>query len=253
MNALLQWVGGKRLLRKQIIPMIPADIKGYIEPFGGAAWILLAKDKWANLEVYNDLDGELTNLFRIVKYHIDALVLEMAFLISSRTFFDQMKANQGFTDIQKAARFLYLIKRSFGGMGRNYGYAVYRGGAGFTSHRNILLLAETLHERLDKVIIENKDFSDIIRIYDYKDNFFYIDPPYFKGSNLYERTPKFDHLRLAEILPKIKGRWLLSIDDRKEAYDLFGGFKIKAVQRQKGIDNISGKNRIFKELLIKNF
>lgn len=68
-KCLINWVGGKRLLRKTIAPLIPKDIKSYIEPFGGGGWVLFYKDRWADLEIYNDLDGRLVNLFRIVKYH----------------------------------------------------------------------------------------------------------------------------------------------------------------------------------------
>ena len=61
----IRWIGGKRLLRKTIAPLIPDNIQSYIEPFGGAAWVMFYKEKWADLEVYNDLDGRLVNLFRI--------------------------------------------------------------------------------------------------------------------------------------------------------------------------------------------
>ena len=69
-KSLINWVGGKRLLRKTIEPLIPKDIKSYIESFGGGGWILFYKDKWADLEIYNDLDSRLVNLFRIVKYQL---------------------------------------------------------------------------------------------------------------------------------------------------------------------------------------
>jgi len=63
MDALIGWIGGKRLLRKTISQYIPTDIQGYIEPFGGAAWMLLFKEKWGDLEVYNDLDYRLVIFF----------------------------------------------------------------------------------------------------------------------------------------------------------------------------------------------
>ena len=58
-KSLINWVGGKRLLRKVIEPLVPTDIKSYIEPFGGGAWVLFYKEKWADLEVYNDLDNNV--------------------------------------------------------------------------------------------------------------------------------------------------------------------------------------------------
>ena len=88
-KSLINWVGGKRLLRKTIEPLIPKDIVSYIEPFGGGGWILFYKDKWADLEIYNDLDSRLVNLFRIVKYHSNAFKEEYKYLLGSREMFFQ--------------------------------------------------------------------------------------------------------------------------------------------------------------------
>ena len=57
-KSLINWVGGKRLLRKTIAPLIPKDIKSYVEPFGGGAWVLFYKDKWADLR-QNEISPEI--------------------------------------------------------------------------------------------------------------------------------------------------------------------------------------------------
>ena len=73
MNSFISWVGGKKLLRKEIIKKFPKEeIEKYVEPFGGAAWVLFGKTPHSK-EVYNDINGELVNLFRMVKYHPEAL------------------------------------------------------------------------------------------------------------------------------------------------------------------------------------
>ena len=69
MDSFISWIGGKRLLRKKIIEQFPESFDRYIEVFGGAGWVLFGKDKHADMEVYNDVNGELVNLFRCVKYH----------------------------------------------------------------------------------------------------------------------------------------------------------------------------------------
>jgi DNA adenine methylase len=74
MDAVIAWIGGKRLLRKEIAKYVPQGIQGYIEPFGGAAWVMLFRERWAGLEVYNDLDNRLVNLFLQVKYHPEELI-----------------------------------------------------------------------------------------------------------------------------------------------------------------------------------
>ena len=79
MNSFISWIGGKKLLRRQILEQFPdpGTFDRYIEVFGGAAWIMFAKEQHAKLEVYNDVNGQLVNLFRVVKYHPEALQKEL--------------------------------------------------------------------------------------------------------------------------------------------------------------------------------
>lgn len=117
MNSFISWIGGKKLLRRQILEQFPdpGTFDRYIEVFGGAAWILFAKEKHAKLEVYNDINSNLVNLFRVVKYHPEALQKELNWILMSREqFFDSIQPMKGLTDIQKAARFWIAIKESFG-------------------------------------------------------------------------------------------------------------------------------------------
>ena len=125
MESFIGWIGGKRALRRAILERFPDDEVGrYIEVFGGAAWVLFAKEKKANqLEVYNDINGNLVNLFRCVKYHCGELQRELEWMLTSREqFFDCLTQYQarGLTDIQRAARFFYAVKISFGCDNRTY-------------------------------------------------------------------------------------------------------------------------------------
>jgi DNA adenine methylase len=253
---LLNWVGGKRLLRKTIAPLIPKDLISYIEPFGGGGWILFYKDRWADLEIYNDLDGRLVNLFRIVKYHPEALKEELRLLLGSREMFMQFLNAKLYTDIQRAAQFLFLITRSFGGRGETYGTVKKSAGGASKSQRNILSKIDSIHERLDKVLVENRDFEKLIKQYDHEGAFFYCDPPYTCGCG-YEvtTTEGFAHERLRDLLKNIQGRFLLSYDDSPKVRELYQGFEMIAIERLNGINNKGGdrKNKMFKELLIANY
>ncbi|MDD3012600.1 MAG: DNA adenine methylase [Candidatus Gastranaerophilales bacterium] len=253
-KSLLNWVGGKRLLRKTIEPLIPKDIQSYIEPFGGAGWVLFYKQKWADLEIYNDLDGRLVNLFRIVKYHPEALKEELKYLLGSREMFMQFMKMDGITDIQRAAKFMFLITRSFGGRGETYGTVKKSSGGASKSQGNILLKIDAIHKRLDKVLVENRDFEKLILQYDFEGAFFYCDPPYTFGCG-YETTSTkdFDHERLKEILKNIKGRFLLSYDDSEKVRELHKDYEMIAIERLNGINNKDRKNKMFKELLIANY
>lgn len=136
-KCLINWVGGKRLLRKVIEPLVPKDFGSYIEPFGGGGWVLFYKDKWADLEVYNDLDSRLVNLFRIVKYHPNAFIEEWKNLLGSREMFFQFMNGVFITDIQKAVQFYFLITRSFGGRGDTFGTVKKTSGGACKSLHNV--------------------------------------------------------------------------------------------------------------------
>jgi DNA adenine methylase len=238
-------MGGKRLLRKTIGEMIPTDIKGYIEPFGGAAWVMLYKERWADLEVYNDLDGRLVNMFLQVKYHPDELIREMELMPASREIFLQMIRQPGITEIQRAARFIYLVTRSFGSRLDSFATAKHQG---LSSHYNRMERIHQLHRRLDKVIIEHLPYADILSKYDCKDNLFYLDPPYVSGAT-YDNSKGFDHRELRDHLASLKARWILSYDDNALIRELYAGYEIVPVSRIKGINRKEGKN-MYDELII---
>ena len=101
------------MLAKQIISMFPNDIDRYIEVFGGGGSVLFAKDKHAPLEVYNDANGQLVNLFRCIRFHRSELQREITGYVNSREVFEDIHSQlngRGFTDIQRAAMFYVMIR-----------------------------------------------------------------------------------------------------------------------------------------------
>ena len=185
MNSFISWVGGKKLLRKEIIKKFPKEeIEKYVEPFGGAAWVLFGKTPHSK-EVYNDINGELVNLFRMVKYHPEALQAELSFMLNSREEFFRQRGMQPetMTELQRAARMFYLIKAS-------YGSKVSTFGVGFKDVSAIKNL-QAVHERLSKVLIENKSFDEILQIHDSERTLFFIDPPYHGTEKFYQMKDDF--------------------------------------------------------------
>ena len=248
---LINWVGGKRQLRETVSLLIPSNISSYIEPFGGGGWVLFYYHRWADLEVYNDLDNRLVNLFRVVKYHPCELAREMCYLFHSREQFLSLIQNPGETDIQKAARFMFVLSRSFGGRGKHFGVS-YEGS--IKSAGGLIERVDKISKRLDKVIIENLSAMDLIPQYDTENAFFYCDPPYSSGAG-YEvvSAAKFEHERLRDTLKNIKGRFLLSYDDAPKIRELYKDFNIIETERINGINRKDIKNNIYKELLICNY
>lgn len=251
MESCIGWIGGKRLLRKEILSRFPdTPVKRYIEVFGGAGWVLFAKEKVSGqLEVYNDINGDLVNLFRCIKYHCGELQRELDWLLTSRElFFDCVAQSnvQGFTDIQRAARFFYRVKLSYGCDRRTYA----------TGRRSIDNAAESftkVRERLRGVNIENKDFADLIRVYDRAEALFYLDPPYVDTERYYDGPfCKDDHKRLRDALSGIKGKFILSYNDCPFVRELYKGYRIEAICRANTLPGNANRT-IFREVIIRNF
>lgn len=116
MNSFIKWIGGKKFLRKKIISEFPTQYDRYIEVFGGAGWVLFGQEYHCSLEVLNDKNNDLINLYRCVKFHCQELIKELNWILQSRKLFfecrEQLKGDMGLTDIQRAARFYILIKFS---------------------------------------------------------------------------------------------------------------------------------------------
>jgi len=103
MNSFIAWIGGKRLLRKAIIERFPEEgFDRYIEVFGGAGWVLFGKEVGKELEVFNDADSNLINLYRCIKYHCEELQKELNWLAISR---EQFFAALWISECQRAYRY----------------------------------------------------------------------------------------------------------------------------------------------------
>lgn len=157
MNSFISWIGGKKLLRKSICERFPDNVSKYVEVFGSAGWVLFYKDRHAEFEVYNDINSQLVNLFRCVKYHPDVLVQELDGLLNLLEIFNCFKNQsiEGLTDIQQAARYLYLVKASYGSNVSSYSAKPRR--------INRLDGLKDIQNRLQSVIIENKSFDALIK------------------------------------------------------------------------------------------
>jgi len=196
------WIGGKSQLAKRIIGAIPTH-ECYCEVFAGAAWVLFKKEQ-SRAEVINDISSDVVNLYRVITHHLDEFVKQFRWQLTSRNEWQRLLQTkpETLTDIQRAARFYYLQKLSFGGKvkDRSFGTSTTR-----PPRLNLLRIEEDLsaaHLRLSNVMVENLGFADCIKRYDREHTFFYLDPPYFGvedyyGDGLFSRD---DFGRLATIL-----------------------------------------------------
>ena len=249
----LAWVGGKSKLTSTIIPLIPKHTC-YIEVFAGAAWVLFRKEP-SKVEVINDINGDLITLYRVIQNHLEEFVRYFKWSLVSRDEFDRLQRvdESTLTDIQRAARFYYLVKNSFGAkvVSQCFGVA-----SSSKPRLNLLRLEEDLseaHLRLTRVQIENLTFDQLIKRYDSKDSFFYCDPPYWNCENDYGKDlfDKDDFTLLRDTLAACKGQWLVSINNVTQIRELFSRFNIKEVRTSYSINQKAGKP--VSELLIANY
>lgn len=152
------------------------------------------------------------------------------------------------TNIQRAARFFYLIAYSYGSKCSEY----------CCRSKGVIRPVEYLKQvqkRLDMTVIENKSYDKLIRLYDRTEALFYLDPPYFNAEKFY-KDYKFtmqDHNNLCSILKTIKGKFILSYNNCDAAKEMYRDFAIVERERQNNLCNRYNGHQPYKELLIMNF
>ena len=233
------WFGGKKHLARRIAARIETTPhQCYAEPFVGMGGVFLRRAARPKSEVINDRNGEIVNLFRVVREHPEELARQFDWAVASRSEFARHCAvrPETLTDVQRAARFAYMQRMTFGG---KPAHDATPGQIGPSPHHPSRLtparmrrLIQAAHRRLEGVHVECLDWAVFIRRYDRPFTLFYLDPPYFAHENDYGRGifERGDFARMAELLGQIRGRFILSLNDRPETRELFGGFQIDEVE-----------------------
>jgi len=242
-------MGGKSKLRKTIINRIPQHTC-YVEVFFGAGWVYFGKEP-SKVEVINDVETEITNLYKMMKHHSEEIERLLQYEVSARDQFDDYKHSdtKSMTEIQRAVRFLYLISQSFASKGEHYGIATTGKPRGKIFNFNF----KDLKSRLRSTYVENQDFEQLIKRYDRPHTFFYCDPPYYETVGYENPFTKDDHIRLANKLKGIQGQFLLSINDHPFIRELYEGCNIEEVQVGYSVSKEKKGRGEYRELLISNY
>lgn len=250
--ALIRYAGGDYWLLPHIYKMF-APHTCYVEVFGGGAPVLLNKPP-SKVEVYNDIDGNLYNLFKVVKERPNELLQKLDLVLYSRQTFYELHSRlaKGVEDdVERAAVYYYIVRSSmFGRMGSGFGTSKAKNHA--SDFFNALEDVRRIHKRLRNVVVENLDFRECIKRYDSKTTFFYLDPPHLytateKGSDYYVHGfTERDYMDLLSLLEKVEGRFLLKqtahtgfvVDWAKEH-----GYSVRVVELAKSMDKKVGERR----------
>jgi len=225
----LPYIGGKNRLATKIISMLPEHIT-YVEPFAGGAQVFFHKPP-SNVEVLNDLDFDIVNFYRVCQWHHDEFVRYLRFCVASRKLHElHVKTDPAtLTDIQRAGRFFYLQKNSFGGLilKQKFHYGVVQ-----PSNYNPARIPEVIeqtHKRLARVQIESLPYEQILQRYDRPTTCFYLDPPYWRRKLYRFNFSDADFQNLDQRLRALKGKFILSLDDHPEVRKLFGHWRLVPV------------------------
>jgi DNA adenine methylase len=250
---LISWPGGKTRMLPKLLPHIPAQ-GGYIEVFGGGAALLLAKPP-AKLEVYNDVNGDVVNLYRVAKYHADGLATEIQGMPISRQFLHeigQVLETNFLTDIQRAALFLHANKGSFGGNGSSFPVSRQPHTRPVISRESLMQSIEAFSLRMERVLIESLDYRRIFANYDHPENFMFLDPPYYNAKPTNYSGWSEDEMReFASHVAKLRSRWIITVDDSPLNRSLWHGHHMEAVSTRNGCGNHAKvAPRYFGELII---
>lgn len=228
------YIGGKKRLAEQIVRRIEAAPHAiYAEPFVGMGGVFFRR-AWAPAsEVINDISRDVATLFRILQRHYPQFMETLKFQVTSRREFERLAETNPdtLTDLERAARFLYLQRLAFGGRvaGRNFGVD-YSGASRFDVTKLGPVL-EAIHERLAGVVIECLPWQTFLARYDRPETLFYLDPPYWGSERDYGAGvfAPGDFETLAAELAKISGRFLLSINDVPATRAIFERFHIEPI------------------------
>jgi len=208
------YIGGKHYLLKHLLKLIP-EHNIYIEAFCGSAKLLFAKPP-GKIEVINDYDKRIANLFYVVAFKFDEFFNKAQNLVYSRALYEEFKKQlkektiNELGDVNDAVMTYGAINMGFSGqIFSSFSCGIVKNNA--LAFNNKISKLPLIHERLKNVTIECLDFEVILNKYgDKEDAFIYLDPPYYKTEHYYNGFNHNDHERLLNKLTTLKAKWLLS-------------------------------------------
>jgi DNA adenine methylase len=226
-------MGGKRNLARRLCAMIDSTPhRIYVEPFVGMGGVFLRRTRKPTSEVINDLSGDIATFYRVLQEHYPYFVDMLRWRVTSRAEFQRLLAIPGdrLTDLQRAARFLYLQRCAFGGRVEGRSFGVSKATPGRFDVTKLEPVLADLNERLSGVVIEQLPYADLIRRYDDPQALFYLDPPYDQTEGYGLEFGRADYVALAAQLAGIAGRFIMSINATDFIRETFAAFSIEEVE-----------------------
>jgi DNA adenine methylase len=265
----LSWTGGKFYSAPQIVEALPpASAYGtYVEPFGGAAHVLLRKPRGTHLEVFNDLNSDLINFWMTARDHPQAVQARVDSLPYSRRLYEDYQASLEQCDpmdkIERAARWFYVHRSTFGTAPdhrKGWGYSVTNGHNRAHSLRSATALLSLVAERMRYVQIECQDFASLIKVYERSRTLFYVDPPYVGCEDYYavNGLPLFteeQHRELSALLNATPALVALSYYEHPLVDELYPSSRWRRITwtQPKAVEKTRKQRQLGSEMLLMNY
>lgn len=267
----VKWVGGKRQLLDEIIPILPKRMTVYCEPFlGGGAVLFSVQPKNA---IINDLNSDLMLVYEMIRDDVESLITELEKHENTSEYFyklrdlDRDKANyQNMSKIEKASRIIYLNKTCYNGLFRVNASGEFNSPFGYYKNPSIVnapvLRAVSRYFVANNIQIFSEDFEATLQRVP-KGGFVYLDPPYdpisdtasFTGYNSggFDKEAQIRLKRCCDTLSQRGVKFLLSNSATNFIKDLYRDYVITIVRAKRAINSDATKRGAIEEVLIRNY
>lgn len=267
----LKWVGGKRQLLETFQPLLPRKITTYCEPFvGGGALLFHLQPKTAYI---NDINPELILVYSVIKENVEALIAELEKYENTAEYFYSVRdwdrdrvRYDALTDIQKAARVLYLNKTCFNGLYRVNNAGEFNSPFGNYRNPNIVnapvLRAVSAYFNSTDIHMTTNDYSEVLKSIS-NGAFVYLDPPYDPVSETASFTgyskggfSRADQIRLRECCDDLSARgvkFMLSNSATQFILEQYAAYNITIVQAKRAVNSVASKRGDVDEVVVRNY
>jgi DNA adenine methylase len=270
-NPVLKWVGGKRQLLDAIVPLLPQRITSYCEPFIGGGALLF--DLQPPLAYVNDINDELIRVYQVIKNDVEDLIValqkyknEADYFYSIREWDRDREKYSARSDIEKAARILYLNKTCYNGLFRVNSAGEFNSPFGSYSNPNIVneatLRAVSAYFNSAEIHLTCMDYSDVLQALP-PETFVYLDPPYDPVSDTSSFTgyskggfTRDDQIHLRECCDELDKRglkFMLSNSATEFIKKQYAAYDIQIVQAKRAINADSTKRGEIDEVVVRNY
>ena len=267
----VKWVGGKRQLLPQILPLIPKRMTAYCEPFlGGGAVLFALQPKRA---LVNDLNQDLITVYRVIKENADALIEHLSRHENTPEYFYRIRdldrdkaAYAALSDVEKASRLLYLNKTCYNGLFRVNASGAFNSPYGHYRRPNIVneqtIRGVSRYFNSCDITFFSGDFAAVLEQVP-KGGFVYLDPPYDPVSDTASFTGynkggfgREEQVRLKECCDALTARgvkFLLSNSATPFIRELYGSYRVSLVQARRAVNSVASRRGAIEEVLVRNY